>query len=97
MIVAYKSGLALEQMKLSMVGICLLAIASLVLCVGATGKFICFYRVRTDLSIPSAHCASTLNQRKVLKILFLEVIVRHVKLCYEFIRSQGMRFMLYKT
>lgn len=93
MIVAYKSGLALEQMKLSMVGICLLAIASLVLCVGATGKFICL----TDLSIPSAHCASTLNQRKVLKILFLEVIVRHVKLCYEFIRSQGMRFMLYKA
>lgn len=60
MIVAYKSGLALDQMKLSMVGICLLAIASLVLCVGATGKFICL----TDLSIPSSHCASTSKSKK---------------------------------
>jgi hypothetical protein len=69
---------SLEKMKLSMVGISLLVIASIAQCIGATGKFL-FY-VEELIFIFSSY-DSPQNERKrerrPLKY-FLEVIVKHV-------------------
>lgn len=73
--VEHKSGLSLEPMKLSTVGI-IFVIASLVQCMGATGTFILFYRARTEDMIFSL--LFLFIGRKNSQNNFFEVIVKHV-------------------